>query len=153
MRCCMDSRKKNSQCSSRWRGECSPMRIRDERPVPDNPQPSLQLRRRHMMRTHSTFLPCLLAAVLLAGCASMNPSAPPIATVDPVTLGATAATVDWPNENWWHRYGDVQLDQLIAEGLAGSPPLAAARVRIARADAAAGIARSALFPQVAGAAT
>ena len=39
----------------------------------------------------------------------------------------------WPGDGWWHRYGDAQLDQLVAEGLAGSPDVAAAAARIARA--------------------
>jgi len=92
----------------------------------------------------------VLGATLLAACASVNQSPPAVATADPATLGARSVTVDWPKEDWWKRYGDAQLDTLIDEGLSGSPTLAAARARIARADAAAGIARSALFPQVTG---
>ena len=39
----------------------------------------------------------------------------------------------WPGDGWWRRYGDSQLDQLIAEGLAGSPDVASAAARILRA--------------------
>src|SRR5260370_28072752 len=30
----------------------------------------------------------------------------------------------WPADSWWRRYGDAQLDRLMAEGLARSPHLA-----------------------------
>ncbi|MBW8743051.1 MAG: efflux transporter outer membrane subunit [Sphingomonas sp.] len=40
----------------------------------------------------------------------------------------------WPGDGWWKAYNDPQLDQLIAEGLAGSPDIAAAAARLARAQ-------------------
>ena len=40
----------------------------------------------------------------------------------------------WPGDGWWKRYGDAQLDQLITEGLAGSPDIATAAARLARAE-------------------
>jgi len=89
-------------------------------------------------------------AVFLAGCASFDTLPPPQATLAPAALGARDTTVQWPADDWWKRYGDAQLDTLIAEGLAGSPTLAAAQARIARADAGAGVARAALLPQVSG---
>jgi NodT family efflux transporter outer membrane factor (OMF) lipoprotein len=49
------------------------------------------------------------------------------------SLAAPAA--DWPADKWWSAYGDAQLDQLIAEGLSGSPTLAAAEARVRRAQA------------------
>src|SRR5438309_10164428 len=87
-----------------------------------------------------------IASLLLAGCASMHDAPPPEQPLNLSTLGAKAVAVEWPREDWWRRYGDTQLDALMAEGLAGSPTLSAATARIARADAAAGIARAALFP-------
>jgi len=87
---------------------------------------------------------------ILAGCATFDDLPPPQAKVAPATLGAREAAVQWPADDWWRRYGDAQLDTLVADGLAGSPTLAAAQARIARADAAAGVARAALLPQVNG---
>jgi NodT family efflux transporter outer membrane factor (OMF) lipoprotein len=91
-----------------------------------------------------------LAALLAAGCATFDKPLPAEPKVTVSTLGATDTAVAWPRDDWWQRYGDPQLDQLVTEGLAGSPTLAAARARIARAEAAAGVARAALLPQVSG---
>lgn len=93
------------------------------------------------------------AAVSLAalgGCATVDrePAAQP--EIGLAALGGTTTAVEWPRDDWWHRYGDAELDALIAEALSSSPSLSAAQARIARADAAAGIARSALLPQVSG---
>lgn len=46
-----------------------------------------------------------------------------------------APTADWPATDWWRAYHDPQLDALIAEGLAGSPTIAAADARLRRAEA------------------
>src|SRR5439155_27164113 len=54
----------------------------------------------------------------------------------------------WPADGWWRRYGDRQLDQLIGEGLAGSPDLAAAAARFRRAQGLAQAAGAALLPSV-----
>jgi len=89
-------------------------------------------------------------AITLAGCANMDRAPASLGTIDVDKLGAKASATDWPREDWWRRYGDAQLDALEAEGLASSPSLAAAQSRIARAAAAAGVARSALFPQIGG---
>jgi NodT family efflux transporter outer membrane factor (OMF) lipoprotein len=90
------------------------------------------------------------ATLALGSCANMEPAPAPQPVIDAATLGAKPGAVDWPREDWWRRYGDVQLDALVAEGLTGSPSLAAAQARMARAAAAAGVARSALFPQIGG---
>lgn len=52
----------------------------------------------------------------------------------------------WPGDGWWHAYGDAQLDQLIAEGLAGSPDIEAAAARLARAEGVARTDRAATGP-------
>ena len=91
-----------------------------------------------------------LLAVLLTACASFDSRVPADTQVDAAKLGATPSPIVWPRDDWWTRYGDVQLDALVAEGLAGSPTLAGARARIAKADAAAGVSRAALLPQVSG---
>lgn len=54
----------------------------------------------------------------------------------------------WPGDGWWKAYGDSQLDQLVAEGLAGSPDIASAAARLARAQGLAESAGAALGPSV-----
>ena len=78
-------------------------------------------------------------AVALAGCATL-PSAPPTRVAKgPEAYAATtslaAPVADWPEDAWWTRYGDKQLDGLMARALAGSPTLAEARARVAKAVA------------------
>lgn len=92
-------------------------------------------------------LTALAAALLLAGCASFAGIEPAARTTAPATLGA-AATIDWPATAWWQRYADPVLDGLIAQALAGNPSLKLAAARQAQANAAAGVAESALGPQL-----
>jgi NodT family efflux transporter outer membrane factor (OMF) lipoprotein len=92
----------------------------------------------------------LAAALALAACAGFPARPVPAPATTPAALGAGAGAIQWPREDWWRRYDDPQLDALIADGLAGSPSLAAARARLARALAVSGVARAALFPQVSG---
>jgi NodT family efflux transporter outer membrane factor (OMF) lipoprotein len=54
----------------------------------------------------------------------------------------------WPADGWWRRYGDAQLAQLIDQGLAGSPDLAAAAARFRRAQGLAQQAGAALLPSI-----
>ncbi len=92
----------------------------------------------------------LLTTLVLAlsGCALMEPSAPPAAQLDGARLGLAEQPVTWPDAQWWRRYGDTQLDQLVQEALAGNPTLAAAQARLAQANAAISRARAPLLPQV-----
>jgi NodT family efflux transporter outer membrane factor (OMF) lipoprotein len=83
-----------------------------------------------------------LAFLPLAACAPTLGAKP-----EPRSAASLASTTALPNENgqwpgdgWWQRYGDPQLDQLVSEGLAGSPDIAAAAARLARAE---GVARQA----------
>lgn len=101
-----------------------------------------------LMHSASPFMTCTgsaLAALLLAGCASVPPMGPSAAIAPPdhylaaqslagpPGLGATPAA--WPSAGWWSGYGDPQLDGLIEEALHGSPDVAAALARVRRADA------------------
>jgi NodT family efflux transporter outer membrane factor (OMF) lipoprotein len=54
----------------------------------------------------------------------------------------------WPASDWWKTYGDPQLDQLMDEGLDGSPDLAAATARLRIARGFAQQAGAALVPSV-----
>ena len=92
----------------------------------------------------------LTVMLVVAGCANFEPRSPQDAPIAPAVVDAAPVAVEWPNDKWWHRYADPQLDTLIDEGLAGAPSLAAARARVARAQAAAGVANAALLPQASG---
>jgi NodT family efflux transporter outer membrane factor (OMF) lipoprotein len=94
----------------------------------------------------------LVPVLFLVSCAHLDTVPAPERTVDLVALGAKSGQIEWPREDWWRRYDDRQLDALVEAGLSGSPSLASARARIARADAAAGVAKAALLPQVTGSA-
>ena len=73
----------------------------------------------------------------LAGCAAV-PTTPPAATARVAAVGAlpdTDPAAAWPGTGWWRRYGDSQLDALMAEALAGAPDVALATARLRQADA------------------
>lgn len=66
------------------------------------------------------------------------------------SLGGKSEAAIWPANDWWSAYGDHQLSDLIAEGLAGSPDLAAAAARLRSAQAYAQQTGAALLPSVGG---
>jgi len=90
------------------------------------------------------------AVVSLAACAPNLGDKPVPRTA--ASLAATRSLPDqggqWPGDGWWKAYGDAQLDQLITEGLAGSPDIAAAAARLARAQGLAQSAGGALGPNI-----
>ncbi|MBO1016781.1 efflux transporter outer membrane subunit, partial [Achromobacter sp. SD115] len=93
----------------------------------------------------------LLTTVLvlaLSGCALMESGSEPVATLDGAKLGLTSQDTAWPDTRWWQRYGDPQLNALLDEGLANNPSMSAAQARLAKANAAVGIARAPLLPRV-----
>ena len=59
-----------------------------------------------------------------------------------------APITEWPTDQWWTRYGDPQLDGLIAEGLKDAPDLGAAAARLGLAEALFQVAGSARKTQV-----
>lgn len=93
-----------------------------------------------------------LSSLALAACASLPPAAPARMAKAPESYAASASLAapagEWPGDRWWTAYGDPQLDQLMTEGLAGSPSLAAAEARVRRAEAAAAQARSRELPSL-----
>jgi len=97
----------------------------------------------------------LVVAAVLAACASTHGLKPEATLQKADSLAATTtlsgATVDpaaWPESDWWTQFHDPQLNELIAEGLAGSPTLKVAEARTRAALAQAQVANSARLPQV-----
>lgn len=95
----------------------------------------------------------LLSLMLLTGaCASvphLGPKPIPHAAGDYASSKSLAGTsAEWPGEGWWTRYNDAQLDQLISDGLADSPDLAAAAARFRRAQGLAQAAGAKLLPTI-----
>ncbi|WP_170112680.1 efflux transporter outer membrane subunit [Sphingomonas fennica] len=86
----------------------------------------------------------------LASCAPRLGPSPTIASVTQFETSASLPGGDqqWPKTDWWRDFGDPQLDQLIAEGIANSPLMAEAEARVALARAQAISARAALLPRV-----
>jgi NodT family efflux transporter outer membrane factor (OMF) lipoprotein len=92
--------------------------------------------------------------LVMSGCAGL-PSTQmlqPIRSIDQYQSGAALAApaVAWPDERWWQRYADPQLDELIQEGLANSPDMAVAAARLRNAEASRQVSNAALYPQVTG---
>lgn len=94
----------------------------------------------------------MAVSAALAGCASL-PSEPALSSAKGVEQYQSASSLAgpvlaWPDDQWWRRYGDPQLDALIQEGLAGSPDMAAAAARLRNAEAGSQLSDAALYPQV-----
>src|SRR5437667_5146473 len=96
-----------------------------------------------------------MAAILVAGCASMH-GLSTRATVENANAlaaqqslsNARVATAAWPDKDWWRSLNDPQLDRLMNEALAGSPSLKIAAARTRKALAFADVSKAALYPQV-----
>lgn len=85
-----------------------------------------------------------LLAAQLAGCASPGPAAPPF-QADELPAGQAVAPVP---VDWWKRFGDPQIDALVAEALANNRDLARAFARIDESRAALRAANADRSPQV-----
>ena len=103
--------------------------------------------------------PRILAAILigalpLAGCASVPPlgDAPKVRAASSFAAGQTLASATpsqaWPQSEWWHAYGDPQLDTLIGEGLGNAPDVAVAVARLRAAEGYRQQATGALLPSL-----
>ena len=92
----------------------------------------------------------LLAVLPLAACAPDLGRAPQPRAAASLASAQTLPDQNgqWPGDGWWKAYGDAQLDALIQEGLAGSPDIAAAAARLARAEGVARQAGATLGPSV-----
>jgi NodT family efflux transporter outer membrane factor (OMF) lipoprotein len=76
----------------------------------------------------------LTIAGLLAGCA-VPASKPMVAAVSDGALGLSGEVTPVIAADWWHGFGDPQLDRLVGDAVANSPSLDAALARIAQAQA------------------
>jgi NodT family efflux transporter outer membrane factor (OMF) lipoprotein len=97
----------------------------------------------------------LAVVVMVAACASTHGLKPQAALAGEDNLAAAqslgSAAIDssgWPQQNWWSRFDDPQLDQLMSEALAGSPSLKVALARARQAAAVAEAADSVRSPRV-----
>jgi NodT family efflux transporter outer membrane factor (OMF) lipoprotein len=97
-------------------------------------------------------LAALIPLLALAACAGLPPETP-LPQPGPADRYASARAlaappVAWPVDGWWTSYGDAQLDALVDEALAGSPTMAIAQARLARAEAVQQATHAAELPQV-----
>ncbi len=94
------------------------------------------------------------ASLTIAGCAAIPKTTATQKVRDARDFAAersfTAPATQWPAQEWWHAYGDPQLDALIEEALRDSPTLASAQARILKAQSLAQQANAALWPTLSG---
>ena len=115
------------------------------------PHRGLELANPRVLSASTFALAVASAAVLvLAGCASPGHQSEPVAQRDAQALGLSAAQqTSAVDAQWWHQFGDAQLDALVAKALEGSPSLGSAQARLTRAQAVVEAARGAELPAVA----
>ncbi|CAB3700706.1 efflux transporter outer membrane subunit [Trinickia soli] len=113
-----------------------------------NPSPASARVRR------GTIAAAALAALALAGCANYAGIHSDKAITPAASLETTQSLPNeggqWPSLDWASDFGDPQLPRLINEALAGSPSIAQAQARIAKAQSYIETSRSALLPKVTG---
>jgi multidrug efflux system outer membrane protein len=100
------------------------------------------------MRLVGTVLRVVLVAGSCVGCAlqSTKPAVPSLpAAFDRALPNETAA---WPSKEWYHTFGNTELDALIADAAANNFDVATARARVAQADARARQAHAGILPSV-----
>jgi multidrug efflux system outer membrane protein len=72
----------------------------------------------------------ILAALWVGGCAGLPPKPAPVKLANEAPLSDIGADGgEWPAPDWWKRYHDPTLDQLIDMALGSSPTLATAHAR------------------------
>ena len=90
----------------------------------------------------------LLASVSVAACVSTPSTTPSQVEIKPDALGLSAVPAPSISDTWWDAFGDKQLDDLVAQALAGNPSLqsALARMRLAQSELSA--TRADTYPQL-----
>jgi NodT family efflux transporter outer membrane factor (OMF) lipoprotein len=106
------------------------------------------------MPTRRGAVAAAVAALVLSGCANYIGIKSDKA-IAPATRFESAQSLpgqggQWPSVDWAGQFGDPQLPQLIAEALEGSPTIAQAQARIAKAQSYIETSRSNLYPKVNG---
>jgi NodT family efflux transporter outer membrane factor (OMF) lipoprotein len=122
----------------------------ERRATQRRPHRGIELDMPRMLSASTLALAVASAAVLmLAGCASFGHQSAPVAerTADSLGLAADKSTTA-VDAQWWHQFGDAQLDALVAKALDGSPSLGAAQARLTRARAVVDATRGMEDPQV-----
>jgi len=89
----------------------------------------------------------LFAYALLTGCAVQS-AAPPVPDMPPAFEGPSASGGQWPAQQWYRDFGSDELNGFIDLAVQNNSDLAAARARVAQADARARQAGSAILPTV-----
>ena len=88
----------------------------------------------------------------LSGCAQLPEQGPLASAKDAAHYQSarsfSAPQAAWPDDQWWTRYADAQLDALIGEALRDSPDMAIAAARLRQAESSTQIAGAALLPQI-----
>jgi NodT family efflux transporter outer membrane factor (OMF) lipoprotein len=95
-----------------------------------------------------------VAALALTGCANYSGIKSDKQMSSPAQYESSQSVPSeggqWPSLDWANQFGDPQLPRLIAEALEGSPSIAQAQARIAKASSYIESSRSALYPKVNG---
>lgn len=100
-------------------------------------------------RSRAALLSLMLMTSACASIPNLGPKPMPHNAGDYASSQSLAGnSAEWPADGWWRQYGDPQLDALIAEGLAGSPDLAAAAARVRTAQGLAQAAGAKLLPTI-----
>lgn len=94
------------------------------------------------------FLVVLLASVSVAACVSAPSTVPSQIALKPEALGLSAAPAPAISDTWWEAFGDKQLDDLVAQALAGNPSLQAALARMRMAQSQLSASRAETYPQL-----
>ncbi|MBF9000869.1 AdeC/AdeK/OprM family multidrug efflux complex outer membrane factor [Vibrio nitrifigilis] len=89
---------------------------------------------RFVTKHRGCFALTALSTAILSGCVAPNDEATPkLAQMSELHYQqsfADSQQVNWPTMNWWTRYQDKQLDQLIEQAFADSPDLKIAQARL-----------------------
>ncbi len=102
------------------------------------------------LKTSTAFATASLCAALACGCVTGTPLQPPRDVPAAFEHAATAGGGSWPTQDWYRGFGSEELNELVALAVTNNWDLAAARERVAQADARARQAGAALLPGASG---
>jgi multidrug efflux system outer membrane protein len=91
-------------------------------------------RRQGLWAAYARFIATGLLLSSVAGCALMHDDKAVLTQIPPERIRLAddikLARDGWPEAQWWRRYGDPQLDALVARALKDGPAMAVARARV-----------------------